>query len=70
MSNEIVTDIFLGMRQRLFDMATAILHSDAEAEDILHDAFVKTWESDIRDDPRRASGSLVVTRPATVFNGP
>ncbi len=51
--------IFLSLRARLHTLAAAILHSPEEADDVLHDAFIKLWNRGERGEEQMA-GSLVV----------
>lgn len=52
------------MRGRLHRSAAAILHSDAEADDVLQDAFVKSWQADDRrhDSTHRRAGLVITVR--------
>lgn len=41
---DILTKTFIGIRQRLHIMASRMLADDAEADDVLQDAFYRLWQ--------------------------
>ncbi|MDO4319766.1 MAG: sigma-70 family RNA polymerase sigma factor [Bacteroidales bacterium] len=63
MTPDELTSTFIEMRERLHRSAAAILRSDTEADDVLQDAFVKSWQSDhTRDSGHRRAGLVVSVR--------
>lgn len=59
MPAEILTATFMSLRSRLHGLAASMLHSPDEADDVLHDAFLRLWDRGERDE-RQTAGSLVL----------
>lgn len=60
MTHDELTSTFIELRDRLRHSAAAILHSDTEADDVLQDAFVKSWQGDAARDTGHRRATLVV----------
>lgn len=60
MPADTLTTVFMSLRSRLRATAVSILHSDAEADDVLHDAFINMWRRGHDDSARHVTGGLFV----------
>lgn len=62
MAADTLTTVFLSLRSRLRATAVAILHTDAEADDVLHDAFINMWHRGPVDRAHATGGLFVAVK--------
>ena len=66
MPAEILTATFNELRTRLHGLAVSMLHSSDEADDVLHDAYLRLWERGDADRRRTAGGLVLAVRNACI----
>lgn len=62
MPADTLTTVFMSLRSRLRATAVSILHSDAEADDVLHDAFINMWHRGPVDSAHATGGLFVAVK--------